>query len=776
MKSGIALFLAFASLFAMTLSLTPLTFAAVGGPATQNMLIKIYFDPTVESMALDKGEIDLNDWPLAKEYIDKWSPPTSEVALASVSELGKMEIDINNQRWPTGWGGVGPGEPAAPRNEFFDDPSNPGVPKNQRHMAAWRFRRAVAHLTNKPKIITDFLKGYGYAMETPVPVPALEKYTDYGETGTYGLQNAAAKAERADNTYADKGFIYEFDPEAAKRELALGGFLDWDADGVIEWRDIGPDMIANTTDDATVKEELPTMNFYIRIDDPNRRQAGEDLANEMSKVGIKKDTEGGPLHIEVRERSTCFNEVMVRYNYNLYTGGWDLGADLDLIYDLYASQFGQYAWANNYAGFKNYAFDAVAYDIKYPPTLDDAVLKPAAQRAQWVMAKFIPVVELWASKMVKGYRKGWEGVANMIGEGIDQGYTFHEMWWNAGAGGTRTGPADTIVWGFKSDISNIHVIASEWMWDWNVLERIYDSAWGRNPYELTEDVGALATFFEIGSWDAGTKTYVKFTLPTDLKFHDGSTLTPEDMRFSIIFPRDLGTGAAWNYPVVMDVARVDTQAQDGTLGPNDVKVYFGVTSGWALHWAGGMPIINKKLWMAACGPGTATGYSGPTSDGSSGTFTNAMAVRDYHPWEHDVYNAGTGGAGSDGVIDLEQDGTSDWSFKSYVPGQSVTLQAWANADDDITVKSKGMYLKDGTYVNPGVYYTMATSDLLENAFHRFGDVTYNMRVDISDLSAIAKWLTKFVPPAPTNADITGDKFVDVDDLWASGKNFGQKFG
>lgn len=772
MKSGIALSLAFASLFAMTFGLAPLVLG-VGAPQTSNMLIKIYYDPTVESLALDKGEIDINDWPLAKEYIDKWSGLASEVALASVSELGKMEIDINNQRWPTGWGGVGPGEPAAPRNVYFDTQANPGVPTNARQQAAWRFRRAIAHLTNKPKIITDFLKGYGYAMETEVPIPALEKYTDYGETGPWGLQNADAKAARADNTHSKKGFIYEFSPEAAKRELALGGFLDWDSDGIIEWRDIGPDLVANTTDDGTTKEELPTMNFWVRIDDPNRRQAGEDLAAEMAKVGIKKDTDGGPLHVEIRERSTCFNEVMVKYNYNLYTGGWDLGADLDLIFDLYSSKMGQFAWANNYAGFKNYEFDAAAYDIKYPVSLDDAVLKPAAQKSQWIKSKFIPVVELWAAKMVKGYRKGWQGTVNMAGEGIDNYFTFNRMLWTGP--GSRTGPADTIVWGFKSDISALHVISSEWLWDWNVLDRIYDTAWGRNPYELTEDVGALATQFEIGTYAAGTKTYVKFTLGTTAKFHDGTSVTPEDLRFSIILPRDAGTGVAWNYPTAMDVARVDTQAQNGSLGPNDVQVYFNVKSAWALHWAGGLPIVNKDLWMAAIGPGTAAGYSGPKSDGSLGTFTNAMAVRDYHPWEHDRFNAATQSPGSDGIVDLKQDGSSDWVFESHVPGQSVTLKAWANADDDIAVKSKGMWLKDGSYVNPDVYHTMLIPDFLENAFHRAGDVDYTKNVDISDLSVIATYIPSPVPPAPTNPDVTGDKRVELDDLFTAGKNFGQKY-
>jgi ABC-type transport system substrate-binding protein len=748
---SIALFLAFATLTTMALGIVPRVSA--GGPVTGNMLIRIYNDPTQEEGALGTGDIDMNDWPLSSTFITAHATDAA-ITLNEVAELGMMEFDLNNQLWPTG-------PITSPRtgskNGFFN-------PSGVRDIAAWHFRRALHHLTNKDKYTTTFMGGYGYIMHTMMPVPALEGFTDFST-----LTNSTALADAGTG-----GYKYPYDRAAAIAEFELGGFRDYDADGWREWRDPGADGIYGTGDDGAI-EELPNMKVWIRLDDPNRRQAGEDLYAEMVATGIPEASTAGANGLDKRiaERSTCFNAAMVVYDYNIYTGGWSITADPDHIFDFFHSSMGQYSWANNYPGFKNAEFDVLAEKVKYPLSLSD--VRNAAIQAQWVANKYVATIWLWASKSVKGYRTGWEGAVNQAGFGTDQSWSFQQMNWIGGTGTSRAGPADTIVYGFKSDISALQVLTSEWLWDWNVLGLIYDTMITRNPYNLPNEVGTLAT-----SWGSTNnypgwvgKTVVEFTMRTDATFHDGTPVKPADYAYSVLAVKAAGAGNAWNYPTQMDVNKVEIQG-------NTIRVYYNVASAFAVHWAGFLPVINKDLWDDAIGAGTAAGYSGFIPDDTNGvylpgTYANPAAIRNYHPWESNA-------AGDPAKNDLSEDGGWIYSFASYVVGNNVVLSAFTNM---YTTISWG-----------GAPITFA--NFIPSAFHGIGNVNYpsgygagqgwyttDQKIDLSgDLTRIATSApsTRNGPwgPGPTqynpDADINGDGVVNVIDLATAGTNYNKKQG
>jgi ABC-type transport system substrate-binding protein len=349
------------------------------------------------------------------------------------------------------------------------------------------------------------------------------------------------------------------------------------------------------------------------------------------------------------------------------------------------------------------------------------------------------------------------------------------MSWNPALGGSRLGPADTIVYGFKSDISALSVITSEWLWDWNVLGTIYDTMISRNPYNLPDEVGALATSWSANDaypgWPQGT--VAEFTIRADATFHDGSPVKPADIAYSILLVKAAGAGNAWNYPVVMDVNKVQ-------IAGNVVRVFFNVHSAWALHWSGFMPIINKDLWNQAVGPGTAANYNGFIADDTNGDFTpgtfgSAAAMRNYHPWEVSTY-------GNPAVIDLAEDGGYSWSFVSYVIGQSVTLNAFAGFYD--TVSHGGAMVP--------------RSDFVTAAFAGIGNVNYaggygvghswytaDRKIDLTgDLARIATSMpssssgtwgpggNEYNP----DADLNKDNAVNVIDLATAGANFNKKMG
>ncbi|MHA1710503.1 MAG: ABC transporter substrate-binding protein [Candidatus Freyarchaeota archaeon] len=653
------------------------------GPRTDNLLIHIFYDPTTENWALDKGEIDINDWPLSKEWVDRWVGRPEEITMRSFAEIGMMEIDINNQRWPTGCPEHMEYDPATDTEKSYYDPTCEWCEK------ARMFRIAIAHLLPRERIISEVLKGYGYRMDTPVPVPALAGFTDY----------AGLEAE---------GLIYDYDPAKAVEILDAAGFVDTDGDGI--------------RNDPKTGANLEPLIFYIRMDDPNRRAAGEMLRDELRKVGI-------PVEDHVTERTVCYKKVMVEYDYHLYTGGWSLSRDIDFVHDLWHSS-GYWAptgWSLNYPGFCNKEFDELARKIKYGVTIEEA--KEAAIEAQKVFAKMCPIIPMWCSAGVKAYRTGWKGVVNMEGFGIDitggaNPFTFILM---------EQPGKDTIHYGFKSDLEMIHPVCSEWLWDWNVIPMVYESLLQADPYDLSRDLPWLAKSWEVGTWEVepgklGSK--VTFHLRDDVVWHDGTPFTSADVKFTIDFTKACGPGVAWNYPMVMDVNRTET--------PDDytVEVYFNVVSCWALHWSGGLPILPKHIWEKI-------------TDAEGRTWTDPdwdpMCVREYHPWE---------------VGELI--GTGPWKFVSWTKGESVLLTAnreWYMTADEV-------------------------EEIVTDSFHRVGDVNYSGVIDVTDLSMMARALGTDSTMTPGTGwdewneacDLNGDGKVDIKDLYLAGKNYGKVSG
>ena len=172
------------------------------GPWADELFFKIYLNPEVEYLALKTGDINLMDWELPAEKVaDALADPN--LVTDSTADLGYYLIDINCQRWPT---------------------------------SDVHFRRALAHLVDKARIETDILQGFGYALDSQVPVVL-------GDWANPDIRT------------------YEFSAALAAAELDLGGFTDTDADGF--------------RNDPITGENMAPVLFFIRIDDPERKQAGE---------------------------------------------------------------------------------------------------------------------------------------------------------------------------------------------------------------------------------------------------------------------------------------------------------------------------------------------------------------------------------------------------------------------------------------------------------------------------------------------------------------------
>ena len=520
------------------------------GPWADELFFKIYLNPETEYLALKTGEINLMDWELPAEKVAD-ALADDNIKTASTPDLGYYEIDLNHQRWPT---------------------------------SDLHFRRACAHLVDKARIETDILQGFGYKLESVVPVVM----------GSWSNPNVRT---------------YEYSAAMAAAELELGGFVDTDGDGTIN--------------DPITGENMADVIFYIRIDDPERKQAGQWLADELKALGV-------PVYDPVVERAVCSQEVMLSTagEWNVYTGGWGIGRDPDHLTDLYHSK--EYdpdmvgGWRGyNYNGFMNETFDHWADILKTASNYDDVL--EAAFMCQEIMAEQVTVIPLYGHIGVKAYRKEWTGLVNMKGTGINSIWSTYNMHPVGKEYGGR------IEYGIKSDIETLNPLTAAWTYTWEVLDKIYETPYTYNPYDLAEDWPWIVTSWEIDDWTSPTGVdgiKVTFVVTDEAYWHDGVHFTAEDLKFTYEYMTD--------YKVPRYMPSVQFIEKLVLVDDYTLEVYQNTTSFFAFHYINGVPILPKHIWEKV-----------------------GAGWQDYDP-----------------VAEGELVGLGPWKFEEYVPGEYVYLTAY----------------------------------------------------------------------------------------------------
>ena len=530
------------------------------GPWADELFFKIYLNPETEYLALKTGDINIMDWELPAEKVaDALADPN--LATDSTADLGYYLIDINCQKWPT---------------------------------SDVHFRRALAHLVDKSRIETDILQGFGYALDSPVPVVL------------GGWANPDIRT-------------YAFSSELAAAELDLGGFTDTDADGI--------------RNDPVTGDNMAEVIFYIRIDDPERKQAGEWLAQELIDIGVPVS---GATAVE---RAVCSQMVMLdpAGEWNVYTGGWGITRDPDHLTDFYHSkEFDPECvggWRGyNYPGFVNSTFDALGDTLKSASTFEE--VKEAAFEMQVILAEQVPGIPMYGHIGVKAYSADWTGLVNQVGQGINSWWSTLNMHPSNVASGGK------IEYGIKSDIETLNPLTAAWTYTWEVLDKIYETPYTYNPYDLSEDWGWLAESWEIEGWTSPTGvdgTKVTFHFVDYAKWHDGVPFTEEDLKFTYEYIREYAVPRYMpNVQFIEKMVLVD----DYTL-----EVYQNTTSYFAFHYLNGAPVLPKHIWEDV-----------------------GAAWQDYDP-----------------VAEGELIGLGPWKFVEYVPGEYVQLVANRDYFKDPTV-------------------------------------------------------------------------------------------
>jgi hypothetical protein len=393
---------------------------------------------------------------------------------------------------------------------------------------------------------------------------------------------------------------------------------------------------------------------------------------------------------------------------------------------------------------------------------------PGVRNATFLQNKYVNSIPLWSSATAQAYKTGWDGVVNHAGYGISWGTGGVYYWsqYNMEKSGE-----DTINWGFHSAPESVNPVISEWVWDYMVIDSVYEFLLVRNPYNIAEDVGMLADSWGTGSWGPGGQyVYIDFNLKDNVTFHDGNKLMAEDVKFSLEFYRDCGPGVAWGYSAVADLVNV-TVTTPGEGG--SVRVFYETGSAWATHLCGYAEIMNRRIWLNASAY-YGWGYN-PTQPPAARwpNASSSLAVRDYLHYQMDAYDPNDSEPGPDGTVDLAQDGTGPWVFVG-IGGTWETIDLMAFRDhhmfqDDVENFLEAAFNDNGNVNYAGSVNSYPETDRSINEFDMI-KVDYAMFTNSSNTPGTA------YGEFNADADFNDDNKVNVVDLTTAGANYGTKGG
>jgi len=397
------------------------------GPRVDQMIWNIYPSTDALMLALQAGTVDVADWDVPKSYADAWNQPPynnpasgSYIRMDEVASIGMREFDLNHKA---------------------EIDTYPGVASPTTYQ---KFRQAIVHLSNKPDYVATILGGAGIVMGTPL-MPWTFWYN---------------------NNCSD---YYTYSQTLARGALDAGGFTEIAGQGPVP--NAPGDWVDEWRKHPATGQPLQPIIMYTRADDPSRMAAGIKLADELRRVGV-------PVQNNILPMSGCYAPVFTNQDYNIYTGGWSLSNDPDYLYDLWGGH--AINWPN-YDYYNSPAYNEAAARIKYAVTLADAL--EGAMDAQWIFTVEVGFVPLWTAVGQTAYRgydnsdtsKPWEGFVNAEGVGLANGQSYI----NAHAGAATGG---TLIAGQKEKPLKLNIMRSEWYFEYSILDRIYDSLLGADPY------------------------------------------------------------------------------------------------------------------------------------------------------------------------------------------------------------------------------------------------------------------------------------------------------
>jgi ABC-type transport system substrate-binding protein len=531
----------------MTLAVISGSAFAVKGPVMDNLQFKFYGGQSALWTGLVNNEIDMMAWPLTyTQYQDAKANP--DIIVAPYYDLGDYELAINNNY----------SLPDLP----YRSPTN-----------YTEFRQAIACLVDKDGLISGpTLNGFATRIDTQIPRPILNEWVNYN-VSKYG-----PKGELLNN------YPWDYNPAKAAQILDAAGFVQGHTsnpyyDPSLPWS--SPTIRVYPQGHEKAGQDLDPLIVYIRSDHAPRKALGEQVANDLKKIGI-------PVTITEGTSGELYDPVYAQRKYHLYTAGWSLGRFPLWFYSFY-NPIGIYEEGPNFYQINDH--DVTPWTEKvYPKATSYEESKQAAMMCQYYQVMKAYLVPVYSSASYYAYRKGFVYVPATAGYGLTTGLdfvflaTYHQNYPSV----------NTIRYGTMNPPVKINPLFSTWLWDYEVVDRIFTGYMNGNPYKMTPGKspagGDLPWMAYDWKWEidpADGNATVTLWFRHDIKWHDGVPFTVEDLNETI----ELGKyyDDSWGYSDFVHVIGF-TKIDDYTC-----KIHFDMPSIWALYTCN-YDIVPKHIY------------------------------------------------------------------------------------------------------------------------------------------------------------------------------------
>jgi hypothetical protein len=214
-----------------------------------------------------------------------------------------------------------------------------------------------------------------------------------------------------------------------------------------------------------------------------------------------------------------------------------------------------------------------------------------------------------------GARCEWLGITNEFNFGVNCWGTFL----NAYPNGSRYGNGHmTIRYGFSTmQPLSLNPLYSTSFWEWQVLDKIYDTLMKRDPYTLQIEPW-LAESWTVGTWDDNgvDHTKVTVTIRSDAKFMDGMPVTLADIVFSLVEAGPLTISKGFPLPS----SYLQDAKSFAILDAYTLEILFDVLDPAVLDAIVSVPILPKHIWKPIIETGDPTTFAPDPNFIGSGPF------------------------------------------------------------------------------------------------------------------------------------------------------------
>jgi hypothetical protein len=525
------------------------------------------------------GYVDFIQWALTKEQ-KEYAETDPNIQLARIDEDDMYEFDLNNDY------------------KILTYPSARSATNEL------KVRQAIARLVDKDYIIANILENFGVRIDTPMFTKSTNGWADPSVIGA--------------------NYPYPYNPEEAANLLSAAGFADTDHNG---WLNYPASWDGAPGADTTA---YPLV-VCVRSDHGHRLAAGRYLINQLevtlagTTIGAGFKTTGTQWQ---QPRAVLSPKVFGNFDYNIYTGGWDLGRYPTHLFSLYHSQF-WYPYGPNYVtgldrdGNPNYPdVDVAVNAIWYTDSI--AAAQTASKAFTVLHAQKCLNVPLWSYCTYWAYRKTLAGVVNEDGYGIENDYTFLNAYQ-----GYHSPSSSPIRIATISGPSRLNILHSQWYFEYAFLDRVYTGAMSVSPYDLGTDQPWVVQDWQTGTWDdAGTeKSMVTYYIRKDVGIVAPVTGTfvrnfdAEDFEFTVWYNYAFSDSWQWGNFMYVRYTKIVDVNDDGW---NEFQVYFDDSSYW-FYASPTYPLLTKQeLIDPLCAQTTETWAQ--TGTASKNTTNNVVSV------------------------------------------------------------------------------------------------------------------------------------------------------